>query len=283
MQVDSNSTSRKRSQAHVVAKGAGGLSWVSMVAGLPVAARAMTNVASMAASAKAVIGIAPLKGAKKAKKSPVPETQRAMQVDEQAAETMAQETAPAGGTGRGARQRPAGEAEVAAATAAATETAPDELPTTPAAVEAGDDRTLPFMEAAPSGTQDAARRVHRKRPAEEAELKHLLPPLVDDGTGVRMPRVVVARAAGGRRKGASPKVEFRLTPEREVFGKIICQELGFYKGVDNLTPGMPIILLLVRRPGPLPLAHAAAARAHGRRSPPTRRRVRLVTASHGSL
>ena len=62
-----------------------------------------------------------------------------------------------------------------------------------------------------------------------------------------MPRVVVARAAGGRRKGASPKVEFRLTPEREVFGKIICQELGFYKGVDNFTPGKPIILLPVRR------------------------------------
>ena len=38
----------------------------------------------MAASAKAVVGIAPPKGAKKAKKSPVPETQRAMQVDEQA-------------------------------------------------------------------------------------------------------------------------------------------------------------------------------------------------------
>ena len=42
------------------------------MAGLPVAARAMTNVASMAASAKAVIGIAPLKGAKKAKKCRVP-------------------------------------------------------------------------------------------------------------------------------------------------------------------------------------------------------------------
>ena len=43
MQVDSNSTSRKRPQAHVVAKGAGGLSWVSMVAGLPVAAWAMPD------------------------------------------------------------------------------------------------------------------------------------------------------------------------------------------------------------------------------------------------
>ena len=119
---------------------------------------------------------------------------------------------------------PAAMAAAARAEAAGT----SDSPVAEAAARVQHDENVPPPHAAE--TDQPERRVHRKRPA---ELPNLPIAWEDTGGGVR-PRVI--QVDPGRRKGASPRVQFRLTPAREIFAKNTCQRLGLYKTTSEGEP-----------------------------------------------